>query len=62
MQAWNTYLTVVLTHNPTHALELVGYQRIITSASLSLPLHAWLKYDGQFCIMAACNPYLRWDQ
>ena len=62
IQAWNMYLTVVLTHNATRALELVGYQRIITSASLSLPLHAWLKYDGQFRTMAAWNPYLRWDQ
>ena len=62
IQAWNMYLTVVLAHNPTRALELIGYQRIITSASLSLPLHAWLKYDGQFRTMAACNPYLWCDQ
>ena len=62
MQAWNTYFTIVLTHNPTRALELVGYHQIITSTSLSLPLHAWLKYDGQFRTMAVCNPHLRWDQ
>ena len=62
MQAWNTYLTVTLTHNPARALELVGYQRIITSASQSLPLKAWLRYDSQFHTMAASNPYLRWDQ
>ena len=48
MQAWNIYVTVILTHNPACALELVGYQRIVTSADHSLPLKAWLLYDGQF--------------
>ena len=55
MQAWNTYLTVLLSHNPACALELVGYQRIITSASHTFPLKA---YDGQFHTMAASNPTL----
>ena len=62
MQAWNTYLMVLLSHNPARALELVGYQRIITSASHTFPLKAWLRYDGQFRTMAASNPYLRWGQ
>ena len=62
MQAWNTYLTVILTHNPARALELVGYQRIITSTSQSLPLKAWFRYDSQSRTMAASNPHLRWDQ
>ena len=31
MQAWNTYLMVLLSHNSAHALKLIGYQRIITS-------------------------------
>ena len=42
MQAWNIYLFVMLTHNTARALELIGYQRIITSANQSLPLKAWL--------------------
>ena len=62
MQVWNTYLTVILTHNPARALELVGYQQITTSASQTLPLQVWLKYDGQFCTIVASNPYLQWDQ
>ena len=62
MQAWNIYLTTILTYNPTRALELVGYQHIITSADHSLPLKAWLQYDRQFCTLAASNPSLRWDQ
>ena len=36
MHAWSIYLTVILTYNPTRALELVVYQRIITSADHSL--------------------------
>ena len=61
MQAWNIYLSVILTHNAARALELIGYQRIITSANQSLPLKAWLQYDGQFRTLAASNPHLRWD-
>lgn len=62
MQAWNIYLTVTLTHNPARALGLVGYQRIITSANHSLPLKAWIQYDGQFWTPAASNPHFCWDQ
>ena len=61
MQAWNIYLSVMLTHNTARALEFIGYQRIITSANQSLPLKAWLQYDGQFRTLAASNPHLRWD-
>ena len=52
----------MLTNNPARALELVGYQRIVTSADHSLPLKAWLQYDAQFHTLAASNPLLRWDQ
>ena len=51
----------MLTHNTARALELIGYQRIITSTNQSLPLKAWLQYDGQFRTPAASNPHLRWD-
>ena len=61
LQAWNIYLSVILTHNTARALELIGYQCIITLANQSLPLKAWLQYDGQFRMLAASNPYLRWD-
>ena len=56
MQAWNIYLSVILTHNAAQALELIGYQRIITSANQFLPLKAWLQHDGQFRTLAAFNP------
>ena len=59
MQAWNIYLSVMLTHNTARALELIDYQRIITSANQSLPLKACLQYDAQFQTLAASNPHLR---
>ena len=52
----------ILTYNPIRALELIGYQRIITSADYSLPLKVWLQYDRQFHTLAASNPSLHWDQ
>lgn len=38
MQAWNIYLTVILTHNPARALELIGFTIISASQSLLLKL------------------------
>ena len=61
MEAWNNYLTVAVAHNPNRALELIGYQMIITSASSQVPLHKWLMYDVQFRMLAAFNDDLRWD-
>ena len=40
---------------------LIAYQRIITSASTSHPLQAWLSYDVKFRTKAATDPLLRWD-
>ena len=62
MEAWNIYLSILLSSNPGRALELVGYQRLICSANQLLPLNAWLQYDSKFRTIAASNSYLRWDQ
>ena len=61
MQAWNIYLIVILTYDPTQAIQLVGYQCIITSVG-HFSLKAWLQYDRQFHTLAASNPSLHWDQ
>lgn len=61
MEAWNKYLTVIITHSPSRALEMIGYQRIITSANSQVPLSTWLAYDVQFRMLAAFNHDLRWD-
>ena len=62
MEEWNIYAMVLLREYPARALELLAYQSIICSASKSLPLHAWLKYDRKFRALAAANSSMRWDQ
>ena len=61
MEAWNVYASTLLSANPKRALELIGYQRLITSANLQLPLSSWMSYDIRFRTLAASNPALRWD-
>ena len=61
MEAWNVYASTLLSANPSRALELFGYQRLITSANLRLPFSAWMSYDTKFRTLAANYPLLRWD-
>ena len=61
MEAWNVYLAVCTSINPSRAPHLIAYQRIITSANSQHPLHAWLSYDMRFRTKAANDPSLRWD-
>ena len=61
MEAWNVYLAVRMSINPSCAPHLIAYQRIITSANSQHPLHAWLSYDMRFRTKAANDPSLRWD-
>jgi len=44
LEAWNTFLAIVVDHNPAKASELIAYQVIITSASRQYPLH----YDHSY--------------
>ena len=61
LDAWNIYIATVVAHNPAQASELLGYQRLIHSASKHSSTSAWLKYDAQFRTLAASNSQLRWD-
>ena len=61
MEAWNVYLAHRISLNPSCAPYLIAYQRIITSASTSHPLQAWVSYDVKFRTKAASDPSLRWD-
>ena len=61
MEAWNVYASTLLSANPSRALELFGYQRLITSANLCLPFSAWMSYDTKFRTLAANYPSLCWD-
>ena len=61
LDAWNIYIAMVVAHNPAQASELLGYQRLIHSASKHFSTSAWLKYDAQFHTLAASNPQFRWN-
>ena len=61
LDAWNIYIATVVAHNPGRASELLGYLRLIHSASKHFNTASWLKYDAQFRTLAASNPQLRWD-
>ena len=61
MEAWNVYASILLSAKPSRALELFGYQHLITSANIQLPFSAWMTYDVKFRTLATNNPLLRWD-
>ena len=61
MEAWNVYASILLSAYPARAQELLGYQRLITSANLQLPFSFWMSYDVKFCTLAATCPSLRWE-
>ena len=48
MEAWNVYPSIIISHTPSRAAELVAYQRIITSASIEYPPSAWLTTTPSF--------------
>ena len=62
MEAWNIYLSVLLSSNPGRALEIVGYQQLICSANKLFPINAWLQYDSKLRTLTATNLHLHWDQ
>jgi len=49
LDAWNTYFYTIVAHNPSRALELLGYQCIMFVASRVFSFPAWSRYDIQFC-------------
>ena len=61
MVAWNLYVSTILSAKPSQALEIFGYQCIISSLNLHLPLSAWMTYDIKSHTLAASYPMLRWD-
>jgi len=61
LDAWNTYFYTIVAHNPSRALELLGYQCIIFMASRVFSFPAWSQYDIQFRTLAAANPSLPWN-
>ena len=61
MEAWTTYLYVLVSSAPERAPELLAYQAIITDANQKFRSDGWLAYDSQFRAAASNNRGLRWD-
>ena len=61
LDAYITYMLVLLAAFPRRALELIKYQQIVSTAITKFKSLAWLAYDEQFRHRAACDPSLRWD-
>lgn len=62
LQAWNTYVLLMVHKEPHRALDLLSYQRFICEVSTRSPCSAWLLYDRKFRMAAAANPSLPWGR
>ena len=62
LEAWTTYLNVVLQAAPHRLTELLGYQAIIVEANRRYFADGWMDYDRQFRASAASSPQAKpWD-
>ena len=62
LDAFTTYMLVILTAYPRRALELIKYQQIISRAVTKFKGMAWLSYDQQFRRRAAYDLTISWDK
>ena len=62
LEAWNTYVPVLINDQPRLGPCLVAYQRIICSANkVSLP-QQWLDYDESFRTLVSTEPTTLWHK
>ena len=61
LDAYTSYMLVIVAAFPRRALELVKYQQIISKAVSQFKGLAWLAYDEQFRRRAAYDLTLSWD-
>ena len=62
LDAYMTYMLVLVNAYPRRALELIKYQQIISRAVAKFKGLAWLSYDQQFRRRAAYDLSLSWDK
>ena len=62
LDAFTTFMIVLVTTYPRRALELIKYQQIISRAVTKFKGMAWLSYDQQFRRRAAYDLTLNWDK
>ena len=61
LDAYTSYMLVIVSAYPRRALELLKYQQIISKAVSQFKGLAWLTYDEQFRCSAAYDLTLSWD-
>ena len=61
LDAFTTYMLVIVVTYPRRALELIKYQQIISRAESKFKGLAWLAYDEQFRRYAASDLTRTWD-
>lgn len=62
VQVFSTYMLVLASHSPAHALELISYQLLIVQHSKKFQYPSWLQYDTEFRQWAAANKCKTWSQ
>ena len=62
LDAYTTYMLVIVESHPRRSLELLKYQQIISRAATKFKGLAFLSYDEQFRRRAAYDLTLNWDQ
>ena len=62
LDAYMTYMLVLVNAYPRRALKLIKYQQIISRAVAKFKGLAWLSYDQLFCRRTAYDLSLSWDK
>lgn len=62
LDAFTSYMLVIVAVHPNRALELIKYQQIISKAVTKFKGLAWLSYDEQFRRRAAYDLSIAWDK
>ena len=62
MQAWNTYVAIVVNTFKDRAIPVLSYQRVITNAAVKFPISKWYEYDKRFRLKLSNDQSMSWDQ
>ena len=62
MQAWNTYVAIVVNTFKDRAIPMLSYQRVITNTAVKFPMSKWYEYDKRFWLKLSNDQSMSWDQ
>ena len=61
MQAWNTYVAVIVNRFKDRAIPMLSYQSVITNAAAKFPMSRWYDYDKRFRLKLSNDQSIAWD-